>query len=398
MPRGREVGTVQESASSRQETHGQGGSPRRDEPVRAVRSGPAGRTGHLVTGYTEARQALGDPRLSKDTAAFFANAPARRRLHPAVTRSMLASDPPRHSRLRKLVTGAFTTGAVAALRPFVEQVTAALLRRWHSPGPVDAVEELAMPLPVAVICELLGVPASDRADVRRWSADLFAAGRPEVIDAASHTLADYMAGLVAEKRIRSGDGLLDRLIAARDGADRLSEEELVSLGVLLLVAGHETTTHFIGSSLLALLQHPAELALLRRAPHRVRDVLDELLRHSSPVSTATFRFTTQPSTLGGTDLPPGCPVQVAIGTANRDPGRYPSPDRLDLARDASGHLAFGHGIHRCLGAPLARLEGEVALRMVLTRFPDIRPAVDPAELEWRPTRLVRGLAALPVLV
>ncbi|MFI7245997.1 cytochrome P450 family protein [Streptomyces qinglanensis] len=366
--------------------------------MRALEGGPAGRTTYLVTGYAEARQALGDPRLSKDTAAFFSDAPSRRRLHPAVARSMLAGDPPRHTRLRKLVTRAFTTGAVAALRPFVEQVTAELLQRWPSPGPVDAVEELAMPLPVTVICELLGVPASDRADVRRWSADLFAAGRPELIDAASHALADYLTGLVAEKRVRGGNGLLDRLIAVRDGTDRLSEEELVSLGVLLLVAGHETTTHFIGSSLLALLQHPAELELLRRAPHRVHDVLDELLRHSSPVSTATFRFTTRPSTLGDTELPPGCPVQVAIGAANRDPDRYPSPDRLDLARDASGHLAFGHGIHRCLGAPLARLEGEIALRMVLTRFPDIRPAVDPAELEWRPTRLVRGLSALPVLV
>lgn len=257
---------------------------------------------------------------------------------------------------------------------------------------------LAVPLPVIVICQLLGVPQKDRSDVRRWSGELFAAGRPDLIDAASHALADYMTGLVAAKRLDPGDSLLDGLISARDGTERLSEEELVSLAVLLLVAGHETTTNFLGNAALALLQRPAELDRLRRNPDDIPAVLDELLRFDSPVSTATFRFTTEPITLGGVDIPAGAPVLVALGAANRDPVRFPSPDLLDLDRDTAGHLSFGHGIHRCVGAPLAKAEAEIALRAVLTRFPGIRLAVPAERLDWRRTRLVRGLSVLPVTV
>ncbi|MFI1677813.1 cytochrome P450 [Streptomyces sp. NPDC020607] len=366
-------------------------------PVQPVSAGSGGRTSYLITGYAEVRAALGDARLSKDTAVFFADKGSRRRLHPAVAHTMLASDPPRHTRLRKLVTKAFTTGAVRKLRPFIARTTDDLLDEWPEGGRCDFVAGLAVPLPVMVICELLGVPQADRPDVQRWSAKLFAAGEPDVIDAASHALADYMTGLIAAKRLAPGDSLLDRLIAARDGDDRLSEEELVSLAVLLLVAGHETTTNFLGNAVLALLQHPDELTHLLGNPDDVPGVLDELLRHDSPLSTATFRFTKEAVTLGGTDIPAGAPVLVALGAANRDPARFPSPDSLDLERDASAHLGFGHGIHRCVGAPLAKAEAEIALRAVLTRFPAIRLAVPPDQLTWRRTRLVRGLASLPVL-
>ncbi|WP_435191024.1 cytochrome P450 family protein [Streptomyces sp. bgisy126] len=366
-------------------------------PVQPLPTSSNGRPSYLVTGYTEAREALGDPRLSKDTAAFFAGKKSRRRLHPAVAHTMLASDPPRHTRLRKLVTKAFTTGAVAELRPFITQVTDDLLDQWPTDGPFDLVAGLAVPLPVIVICELLGVPPTDRPDVQRWSAELFAAGEPGVIDAASHALADYMTRLVADKRRVPGDSLLDRLISARDGDDHLSEEELVSLAVLLLVAGHETTTNALGNAVLALLQHPAELNRLRANPDEIPAALDELLRLDSAVSTATFRFTTEAVTLGGTDVPAGAPVLVALGAANRDPARFPAPDQLDLDRNATAHLAFGHGIHRCVGAPLAKAELEIALRAVLTRFLGIRLALPPNQMEWRHTRLVRGLALLPVL-
>ncbi|MDH6455388.1 MULTISPECIES: cytochrome P450 [unclassified Streptomyces] len=367
-------------------------------PVQPLPTGSGGHPGYVVTGYAEAREALGDARLSKDTAAFFAGKKSRRRLHPAVAHTMLATDPPRHTRLRKVVTKAFTNGAVAQLRPFIARVTDELLDQWPVGERFDFVAALAVPLPVIVICELLGVPAGDRPAVRRWSGELFAAGRPDVIDAASHSMADYMTGLVAAKRLDPGDCLLDRLIAARDGAERLSEEELVSLAVLLLVAGHETTTNFLGNAALALLQRPAELDRLRQDPDDVPAVLDELLRFDSPVSTATFRYTTEAVTLGGVDIPAGMPVLVALGAANRDPVRFPSPDLLDLDRDAAAHLGFGHGIHRCVGAPLAKAEAEIALRAVLTRFPGIRLAVPSDRLRWRRTRLVRGLAALPVVV
>lgn len=367
-------------------------------PVQPVPAGSGGRTSYLVTGYAEAREALGDARLSKDTAAFFAGKGSQRRLHPAVAHTMLANDPPRHTRLRKLVTKSFTTGAVERLRPFIARVTDELLDRWPVDERFDFVAGLAVPLPVIVICELLGVPEEDRPDVQRWSGELFAAGRPDVIDAASHSMADYMTGLIAAKRLHPGGSLLDRLISVRDGDDRLDEEELVSLALLLLVAGHETTTHFLGNAALALLQRPAELDRLRGKPDDIPAVLDELLRFDSPVSTATFRFSTEALTLGGTDIPAGVPVLVALGAANRDPERFPSPDELDLDRDAAAHLGFGHGIHRCVGAPLAKAEAEIALRAVLSRFPGIRLAAPPDRLDWRRTRLMRGLASLPVLV
>jgi cytochrome P450 len=186
------------------------------------------------------------------------------------------------------------------------------------------------------------------------------------------------------------------LIATRDEGDRLSESELVSLAALLLIAGHETTTAFIGNALLALLDHPMELRRLQEQPELLPQVLDELLRYDAPVSQATFRYTTTEVELGGQRLPAGSPVLVSPGAANRDPARFPDADRLDLDRDAGGHLAFGHGIHRCLGAPLARAEAEIALGQVITRFPDLQLAVRRDQLAWQPTRLVRGLSALPL--
>ncbi|WP_329454800.1 cytochrome P450 family protein [Streptomyces sp. NBC_01497] len=369
-------------------------------PVREVPNGQGRTCSYLVTGYDAARQALADPRLSKDTQVFFAANPGGRDLHPALSRTMLATDPPGHTRLRALVTKAFTTGAVSRLRPRVQQLTDDLLDRWPSGpgGEVDVVEALAVPLPVAVICELLGVPESDRPDVRRWSAALFAAGAPATTDAASHAVASFMARLIAAKREAPGRSLLDGLIAARAGDDRFTEDELVSLACLLLVAGHETTTNLIGNAFLALLLRPAAGSRLRENPDRIAGALDELLRFDSPVSTATFRHATEPLTLAGTDIPAGAPVLIALGAANRDPRRFADPGQLDLDRDAGGHLAFGHGIHRCLGAPLARAEAEIALRSVLARFPGCRLAVRPEQVRWRTTRLVRGPASLPVRV
>ncbi|MFI1814875.1 cytochrome P450 [Streptomyces sp. NPDC020422] len=367
-------------------------------PVQSVPAGSSGRSSYLVTGYAEAREALSDARLSKNTAEFFADKGSRRRLHPAVAHTMLACDPPQHTRLRKLVTKAFTTGAVGELRPFISRITEGLLDRWPTGERFDFLADLAVPLPVIVICELLGVPQADRLDVQCWSAQLFSEGEPHIIDAASHSMADYMTGLIAAKRRHPARSLLDRLISARDGDDRLSEEELVSLAVLLLVAGHETTTNALGNSFLALFQHPTELDRLRAKPEKIPAALDELLRFDSAVSTATFRFTTEALTLGGTDLPAGVPVQIVLGAANRDPKQFPEPDRLALNRGAATHLAFGHGIHRCLGAPLAKAELEIALRAVLTRFPGITLAVPEEQLDWRRTRLVRGLEALPVMV
>ncbi|GAA0401526.1 cytochrome P450 [Streptomyces luteireticuli] len=365
-------------------------------PVQQVTTGTGGRTGYLVTGYAEAKAAFTHPDLSKDTARFFAGRPSGRNLHPAVAHTMLATDPPEHTRLRRLVTKAFTTGAVTRLRPYIERTVGQLLDSLPKDGEADLVAGLAVPLPVTVICQLLGVPEADRARVRTWSNDLFAAGQPQRIDAASHAVAGYMADLIEAKRRTPDDSLLNDLITTRDEGEQLGEDELVSLAVLLLVAGHETTTNFVGNAVLALLQHPELLDRARTGSCRRSNMLDELLRYDSPVGIATFRYSTRPITLGETEIPAGVPVLISPGAANRDPAPYPVPDLPDADRDARGHLAFGHGIHRCLGAPLALAEAEIVLRALLTRFPGLRLAVAAEELRWRRTRLMRGLEALPV--
>ncbi|MEV7174126.1 cytochrome P450 [Streptomyces sp. NPDC093224] len=365
-------------------------------PVRRVPTGSGGHSAYLVTGHAEAREAFVDPRLSKDTARFFAGRASQRDLHPAVSQSMLATDPPQHTRLRKAVTPAFTAGRVARMRPHITRVVDGLLARWEPGAEADLMAVLAVPLPVTVICELLGVPEEDRGRVARWSDELFAAGRPERIDAASHRLADHMAGLVGSGRHEEGS-LLHELVGRHD-AGLLTEAEVVSLAVLMLVAGHETTTHFLGNSLLALLQHPEAMARLREDPDRIPGALDELLRFDSPMGVATFRYSTERLTLGGTEIPEGVPVLIAPGATNRDPAVFPGPDRLDLDRQSPSHLSFGHGVHRCPGAPLARAEVEIALRAVLSRYPAIRLAVPAEELWWRRTRLVRGLESLPVVL
>ncbi|WP_062214452.1 cytochrome P450 [Streptomyces sp. NBRC 109706] len=368
---------------------------RTEAPVQLGPIRSEGRRRYLVLGYDEARQALADPRLSKDPAPFFADQPPRD-IHPAVSRSMLATDPPAHTRLRKLVAKAFTTGAVTRLLPRITELTHELLDRWPLDGEVDFVESLATPLPVTVICELLGVPTDDRPTLQRWSADLFAAGDPARHDAASHQVADYTADLITTKRSHPGDDLLDHLIATRDNGDHLNEDELVSLAVLLLIAGHETTTNFLGNALLALLQHPQALTHLRDHPDQIPHALDELLRYDGPINTATFRHTTHDIPLGDTTIPAGTAVLISPAAANHDPQRFPHPDQLDLTRDPTGHLAFGHGIHRCLGAPLAKAEADIALTTTLTRFPNLRLAIPPDQLHWRHTRLTRGLTTLPL--
>ncbi|MFJ1795314.1 cytochrome P450 family protein [Kitasatospora griseola] len=367
-------------------------------PVTQVPMGGSSGDATVVTGYDQARAALAAPDLSKDASAFFADRPSGRALHPALASTMLNSDPPDHTRLRRLVTRAFTPARVQQLRPAVLALAEELVDGWSPGDRVDLMEGLALPLPVAVISQLLGVPDADRDKVRRWSTDLLATGDHERIDAASHALADYMAGLAAAKRQDPDDALLSALVAVRDeDGDQLSELELVSLSVLLLVAGHETTTAAIGNSVLALLQHPEQLAVLHADPGRIPTAVDELLRYDSPVSIATWRWAPKDTTIGEAQVPAGSPVFVSPGAANRDPARFADPDRLDLDRpDARAHLAFGHGIHRCLGAPLAQAEIEIVLRLLPERFPGLQLAEPAEQLPWRHSRLVRGLEALPV--
>ncbi|MFJ6051579.1 cytochrome P450 [Streptomyces sp. NPDC092307] len=364
-------------------------------PVQRVPNGSGGRQAYLITGHAEAREAFVDPRLSKDTGRFFADRPSMRDLHPAISRNMLASDPPAHTRHRRVATPWFTTGRVRELRPYITRVVDDLVAGWRPGAEVDLVADLAVPLPVTVVCELLGVPESDRATLADRSHDLFDASDTDRVDAASHLIGDHLTQLVDTARATDGEGPLHSFLRDCD-AGGLDRDETVSLAALLLVAGHETTTHFIGNAVLALLRHPEAFDRLRQDPDLIPGALKELLRFDSPVSVATFRHSTEDLRVGGIDIPAGFPVLIAPGAANRDPAAFPDPHRLDLDRDAGGHLSFGHGIHRCPGAPLARAEAEIALRTLVTRFPNARPAVPVQSLTWRRTRLTRGLAALPL--
>jgi cytochrome P450 len=364
---------------------------------------PGGAAVWLITGYAEARAALADPRMSKRMPGWH---PEPGSVIATMDLHMLNSDPPDHGRLRRLVNKAFTVRQVERLRPRITAITAALLDGMAGQGAyrgqgvqpeVDLLGSFAFPLPITVICELLGVPLADRDDFRAWSATVVSdTPSPEVFQAHATAMARYFMALLAAKRQQPGDDLLSALLAARDDEDRLSEDELVSMAFLLLVAGHETTVNLIASGMLALLLNPAELARLRADPALIASAVEELLRYVNPVSNATFRCATEPVELGGVRIGRGDPVLVSLSGANRDPARFGDPDRLDLGRDSSGHLAFGHGIHYCLGAPLARLEAGIAISGLLARFGSISLAVPAASLRWRPSTLIHGLEALPV--
>ena len=366
---------------------------RAQRPVTPVAM-PGGPGAWLITGYAEARAALADPRLSKHMPGWH---PEPDSIFAALDLHMLNSDPPDHERLRRLVNKAFTARRIERLRPRITAITAGLLEDMPGRAEVDLLASFAFPLPITVICELLGVPAGDRDDFRAWSATIVAnTVAPEVFQAHATAMIRYFMALLAAKRREPGDDLLSALIAARDEEDSLSENELVSMAFLLLVAGHETTVNLIASGVLALLLNPAELARLRAEPALIGGAVEELLRYVNPVNHTTFRCAAEPVEIGGVRISRGDPVLVALSGANRDPARFGDPDRLDLGRDSAGHLAFGHGIHYCLGAPLARLEAEIAVSALLARFGSISLAVPAESLRWRPSTLIHGLESLPV--
>ncbi len=355
---------------------------------------PGGMPGWLITGYAEARAALADPRLRKNMPGW---QPTPGTPGAMLGVHMLDSDPPDHERLRRLVNKAFTMRRVERLRPRVTAITAGLLDGLTSRHEVDLLASFAFPLPITVICELLGVPVADQDDFRTWSATAVSdTAPPELAKAHATAMTRYFMDLIAAKRQEPSDDMLSALIAARDDEDRLTENELVSMAFLLLVAGHETTVNLIASGLLALLLNPDELARLRAEPSLIAGAVEELLRYVNPVSIATFRCAAEPVEIGGARIGRGDAVLVALSGGNRDPARFGHPDRLDLSRENSGHLAFGHGIHYCLGAPLARLEAEIAFTGLLGRFGRLELAVPPESLRWRTSTLIHGLESLPV--
>ena len=376
---------------------------RAKSPVTRVTLPGSGGNCWLVTRYEDVRGALADPRLHKDWAGKLV--PEDWTPDPVfgyIEVHMLNADPPDHTRLRKLVGKAFTARRVAGLRPRIEAIAASLLdameaRAAAGETDVDLMAAFAYPLPITVICELLGIPAADQDEFREWSHTLLSSvAPPEEVHAAGAGMFHYFTDLVAAKRKAPADDMVSALIAARDADDSLNERELIAMLFLLLVAGHETTTNLIATGTLALLTHPGELARLRSDPSLLPGAVEELLRFSNPLNHATDRFTLEPTEIAGVTIPAREWVLCVTSSANRDPARFPDPDRLDVGRDAGGHMAFGHGIHHCLGAPLARLEGEVAFGALLARFPSLALAVPESSLRWRPSSLIHGLESLPV--
>ncbi|MFJ9833872.1 cytochrome P450 [Streptomyces sp. NPDC101169] len=363
-------------------------------PVHRVRLGGAdeGRTAWLVVGYEEARAALADPRLAKDTARIGSPLLDEEK----IGKYLLVTDPPQHTRLRSLVTRAFTMRRVERLRPRIQRITDELLDEMLPRGRADLIEALAYPLPLTVICELLGVPDMDRAEFRRISTEVVAPTDADTEYDAIVALSEYLPELIEDKR-RAGptDDLLSDLIrtTAEDG-DRLSPDELSGMAYLLLIAGHETTVNLIGNGVHALLTHPDQLAALRADMSLLDGAVEEMLRYEGPVETGTYRYAAEPLEIAGRVIEKGESVMIGLTAAGRDAGRYADPDRFDIRRDARGHLAFGHGIHYCLGAPLARLEGRIAIGALLERAPGL--ALDGPTGEWLPGLLMRGMRSLPV--
>ncbi|MCL2554498.1 MAG: cytochrome P450 [Actinomycetia bacterium] len=350
----------------------------------------------LVVGYDEARTALADPRLSKDWHTLGGGPESA----GPVSAHMLESDPPSHTRLRRLVAREFTPRRVAELRPRVQQITDDLLDKMLPAGSADLIEDFAFPLPLTVICELLGVPDLDRDAFREWTrAVLGETGGGAEEMAAAQAVSAYLAELIEDKRCSGPrDDLLSALIRTRyEDGDRLSAPELVSMAFLLLVAGHETTVNLVANGVLALLRHPDQLEALRAdLPGLMPGAIEEVLRYDGPVERATYRITRAPYPIGGVVIPAGEVVAVVLASAARDGAHHSAADTFDIRRPPDGQLAFGHGIHYCLGAPLARMEGAIALTTLLTRAP--RLALDPGAgpLVWRPNPLVRGVDRLPV--
>jgi cytochrome P450 len=379
-----------------------------DGPVHEVTLAD-GHRAWLIVRHEEARTALNHAGLSKDMHAALAHdgaVVAEGLPGPAFARHMLSVDPPDHTRLRRLTSAAFSRPRIAALRPRVQAIVDRLLDDLETRGDavVDLVKGFAFPLPFTVISELLGVPEPDRDHLGSWFTTLLAPSLapepPAEAAAASDSIVRYLTELLARKRAAPGEDLVTDLVHAADQDGALSEQEMLSTIFQLIVAGHDTTTSLIGNGTVALLLHPKQRDALVADPALVSHAIDEILRWDAPVPHSTFRYTRQAVTLGGTVIPAFAQVIISLAAANRDPARYPNPETLDITRANTSHLAFGHGIHHCLGARLARLEAEIAFTTLHGRFPTMRLAVPRSALRWGhgDGLVLRGLSELPVIL
>ncbi|MCR6597970.1 cytochrome P450 [Bacillus halotolerans] len=356
----------------------------------------------LITRYDDCMAFLKDNRITRDVK----NVMSKEQIEMLnvsedvdfVSDHMLAKDTPDHTRLRSLVHQAFTPRTIENLRISIEQITERLLDEMEKENETDFMASFASPLPFIVISEMMGIPKKDRAQFQIWTnamVDTSEANR-ELTNQALREFKDYVGKLIQERRIQPKDDLISKLVHAEEDGQTLSEKELYSMLFLLVVAGLETTVNLIGSGTLALLQHKEELEKLKLHPEMIDTAVEELLRYTSPVVMMANRWAIEDFPYQGHSIKKGDMIFIGIGSANRDPERFENPETFDITRTPNRHISFGFGIHFCLGAPLARLEGQIAFNALLKRFPQIELTVTPEELKWRKNAFLRGLESLPV--
>lgn len=358
----------------------------------------------LVTRYDDALGVLKDERFAKDrhnamSREQLKKAPRLPPMFKALEQSLLALDKPDHPRLRALVHKAFTPRLIEQMRDQIQTLTDELLDRVEPTGSMDLIADFALPLPLTMIGRILGVPAEDNPRFHRWTKIMVSAGsnrNPFVLVPSILSFMNYLKKLIKARRAQPQDDLITALVQAKESGDHLRDDETLAMIFLLLSAGHETTVNLIGSGSLALLENPDQLAKLRSEPALSKTAIEELLRFVCPVEMATERYAREDITIAGTTIPRGELVLAVIGSANRDANYFDHPDVLDITRENNKHLAFGHGAHYCLGAPLSRLEGQIAISTLLQRLPNLRLSVAPDQLRWRGGFILRGLEALPV--
>ncbi|WNG60711.1 cytochrome P450 [Archangium gephyra] len=376
---------------------------REEAPVFRIQA-PGNEVGWLVTRYEDVAQVLKHGGISKDRLGSMneqqrAKMPWFFKFFTPLVQNMLSRDPPDHTRLRALVHKAFTPKYVERLRARVQALSDSLLDAAARKGSMDLVEEFAFLLPVTIIAEMLGVPPGDYRKFQHWSNRLVSnTDMTDVLLSVPSVVmfTRYLRKLIAQRRMSLGDDLLSALIQAEEAGDKLTPDELVSMAFLLLVAGHETTVNLISGGTLALLQNPEQLERLRKEPDLIGPAVEELLRYASPVEVSTERVTREDITVGGVTIPRGDLVFAVLASANRDERQFKDPNTLDLGREPNKHVSFGLGIHYCLGAPLARLEGQIAIQTLVNRFPNLRLSKPAESLKWRTGVLMRGPKQLPV--
>ena len=333
---------------------------------------PDGQRGWMITTYEAAVEALKDQRMIKDFSKLFGDQMGHRSVF---TENMLFSDPPDHKRLRGLVQKAFTPKMIAGMRGRIQEITDELLEKAAERPHMNLIDDVAFPLPIIVICEMLGVPSADRDKFRIWSNSLIEGSNGENAERIYEHMNEftgYLGDWFAKTQENPGDDLISQLIQAEEKGDQLTERELYGVVSLLIIAGHETTVNLIGNGMLSLLQHPDQFKKLQSHPELIQSAIEELLRFEGPVEFSTSRWAGEDFEFKGKAMKRGDIVIVALNSANHDPLQFENPDLLDITREKSPHLAFGTGIHHCLGAPLARMEGEIAISSLMRRFPAMK--------------------------